>query len=228
MKTTLQILIIATALAALGIRSVNAEGKRNPNPGIIPPQASYASKTQGEWLQEWWNWVGGAEGSPQMYDGTGEAAYVNGNGNGKVFFLAKTWAAVPQERQISIRAGTALFIPVMGMMGDPIFWGISDPEELKSAVLDTVPYAEGLAVTINGRGVKNIWDYFQTTGFFTSYDVNYEPYYFDNSFSWEVILLLAPLPPGQHVIHMQGAYPPWDFASDVTYYITVEPRKQRR
>ena len=221
MKAQLQILILAIGVAALGIPSVNAAGKGNPNPGIIPPQASYAGKTQGEWLQEWWLWVFGAEGYAQMYDGTGELAHINGNGDGHVFFLAKSWAGEPQERHVTVRAGTALYIPVMGNYNDS--WsGITDPEVLKAGVLATIPGAHDLAVTIDGRAVEDIWSYIQTTGIFTSIDPNFPPYVFYPAFGYEVSLLLRPLPPGQHVIHMQGSYLD-EFTTDVTYYITVTP-----
>lgn len=221
MKAKLQILLLAIGVATLAISPANAADRGNPNPGIIPPQASYAGKTQGEWLQEWWNWVYGTTNYVQMYDGTGEFAHINGNGDRKVFFLAKSWAGVPQTRHVTIPAGRAIYVPVMGNYNDS--WsGITDPEELKAAVLGTIPGAHDLAVTIDGRPVVDIWRYKQITGIFTTYDVNFPPYVFYPAFGYEVSLLLRPLSPGHHVIHMQGSYLD-EFTTDVTYHITVVP-----
>ena len=52
-----------------------------------------------------------------------------------------------------------------------------------------------------------------------------------NGTVWEVIgyeitLLLAPLPPGDHVIEMRGKFAP-DFESDVTYHLTVVPGRSK-
>jgi len=230
MKAKLQILFLALSISALGVPSVLAQdkdqGKGNPNPGIIPPQAAYAGKTQGEWLQAWWNWIYGTKDYVQMYDGTGELADVNGNGDGPVFFLVKSWAGEPQERHITVPAGKAIYVPVMGYYMDSAS-GITDPEALKAADLATIPDAHGLAVTIDGRPVKDIWNYIQVSGIFTAYDVNWAPYVFYPAFAWEVSLLVAHLPPGEHVIHMQGSYQDW-FTSDVTYYLTVTPKKPKK
>jgi hypothetical protein len=67
-----------------------------------------------EWSVAWWQWVLGTEGRVQMCDATGEFAYVNDNGADGVFFLAKNWAGVPQERHVVIPSGTPLFIKDLG------------------------------------------------------------------------------------------------------------------
>ncbi len=38
-------------------------------------------------------------------------------------------------------------------------------------------------------------------------------------------VLIPPLPVGKHEITFYGAIPAWDFSLDVTYNITVAPRK---
>jgi hypothetical protein len=50
-----------------------------------------------------------------MTDGTGEYAHINNNGAEGLFFLAKSWAGVPQTRHVTIPAGTAIYIPVNGI-----------------------------------------------------------------------------------------------------------------
>jgi len=160
MKTKLQTLLIAAALAILGSTAAYARG--NPNPGILPPHAKYKGRTAGEWTAAWWRWVYGTSGQVQMYDDTGEFAYVNGNGDGPVFFLAKSWAqdgdgnyGVPQVRHVIIPPGQALYIPVMGQAS-----GRLQPFEITQEFIDDVnsniPTMRDLSVIIDGVRVSRM------------------------------------------------------------------------
>ena len=235
-------LILTTALIALaGGTSLLAggpgNGKGNPNPGIVPSHAVYKGKTAGEWTAAWWQWVRGTEGSVQMYDETGEFAYVNNNGADGVFFLAKSWAEdedrnnIPQERHVTIPTGTPLYIPVMGFgsynpPGSLLeFFGTF--EAMREAVNELIPSSRDLSVTINGESVAALEDG-------NLYYLNYvgdrlEPSLVENAegevfevTGYEISVILKPLPPGEYVIEMKGKFDP-DFESDVTYYLTVEP-----
>jgi hypothetical protein len=238
MKAKLQLLIIALGIAALSTPAANAGGQGNPNPGILPPQAVFKGKTMSEWCVAWWQWVQGVQGAPQMFDATGEFAHVNNNGADGVFFLAKTWSGVPQVRHVVIPSGTPLFVPVMGIgwwefPGDAVgLWGSF--ENFLAAFPESDMH--DLEIIIDGKPVAALEDgnphylhYFGADGFgggefpvvtaWNGWLIEY--------FGYEIALLLAPLPPGKHVIEMKGKSACCGgFVSDVTYHLTVEPGKK--
>jgi len=227
MNTKLQALLAAAVLVTVSHTTVQAQS--NPNPGIVPPHAKYAGKTAGEYTAAWWEWVIGTPGNVQMFDGTGEHAYVNGNGDGPVFFLAKSWVSdedgnfgVPQVREVVIPPGKALLVPVMGLGGprrDPY-----TPETWVDFVFSFLPTARDLSVVIDGRPVAGLEDgnlhYLNTTGLVDLQlaDGTTIPEFF----GYEISLLLTPLTPGVHVIEMKGKGS-GTFATDVTYILTVLP-----
>ena len=230
-------LFLAVGLAALGGATVHAQGKGNPNPGILPPQANYKGKTMSEWSVAWWQWVHGTEKNAQMYDATGEFAYVNNNGADGVFFLAKTWAGVPQERHVVIPSGTPLLVPVMGFGASSLVsrGGILSRFGSFEEFLSAFPESDmhDLEIVIDGKPVAALEDgnlhylnYFGLDGFVdgefplvTLFDGRVI-----EMIGYEIALLLAPLPPGDHVIEMKGKYD-W-FESDVTYHLTVLPGRR--
>ena len=238
MKSKLQLLILALGMAALHTPLANAASQDNPNPGILPPQATYNGKTVSEWCVAWWQWVDSTEDYVQMYDATGEFAHVNNNGADGVFFLAKTWAGVPQVRHVVVPSGTRLFIPVMGTGG----WELAPGGILArwgsfEEWLNTRPTSRmhDLEIVIDGKPVAALEDgnhhylhYFGADGFADG-EFPLEVWWGDGQvyefIGYEIALLLAPLPPGNHVIEMKGKSGP-DFESDVTYHLTVEPGKK--
>lgn len=233
MKAKLQILFLALGLTALGIPSVHAGGKGNANPGILPPQAAFKGKTAGEWIAAWWTWVITSPGAAQMFDGTGEFAHINNNGADGLFFLAKSWAGVPQTRHVTIPAGTAIFIPINGINwgGTAAQWatlpGDTDQEKVDQFKGIYLPQLHGNAVSIDGTEVKGLEDgnlhYLNETGVLAPY---YSP---DGSvlvpvfYAFEWSLIVPHLKPGQHVIRMQGSF--GQLSSDVTYHLTVLPKQ---
>lgn len=233
----LNVLSAALVIFMLSVPSAHAGSQRNPNPGIVPPQAVFKGKTAGEWTAAWWQWVAGTDGWLQLFDETGEYAHVNNNGADGVFFLAKSWADVPQERHVEIPSGTPLYIPVMGLgqfgrypgrlvevTGSVeaayetfILPGIQDTRDL-SVVIDGVPVA-GLEdgnlhymnfTEVGGDPVVPI----TTNNYLPSFGPAME------LIGFEISLILTPLPPGKHVIQMKGKGS-YDFATDVTYHLTV-------
>jgi hypothetical protein len=227
MKTTkLAILITALGIFVCSISSAHAGQKGNPNPGILPPGAVFKGKTAGEWSVVWWQWVLGTPGFAQMFDATGDDAYVNHNGADGVFFLAKTWAGIPQTRTVTVPAGTALLIPVMGTAD------FRPPGEIVSVEdsLNAIPISNmrDLEISIDGNPVAALEDgnfhylnYFGVDGDFPRVTL------FDGTVlefvGYEISLILAPLPPGHHLIEMKGKTGPISdtFVSDVTYHLTV-------
>lgn len=232
MKAKLKILFLALCITAQSIPSVHANGKQNLNPRILPPQATFKGKTAGEWIAAWWTWVFTSPGASQMFDATGEFAHINNNGADGLFFLAKSWAGVPQTRHVTIPAGTAILIPVNGMSwgGTAAEWaalpGNTDQEKVNQFKGIYLPQLHGNAVSIDGTEVKGLeggnLHYLNETGLLAPL---YSP---DGSvlapvfYAFEWSLIVPQLTPGQHVIRMQGSFGP--LSSDVTYHLTVLPK----
>ena len=241
MKAQLQLLIVALGMTAFSIPSAIAAGQGNPNPGILPPNATFKGKTAGEWNAAWWYWVLTTPDNAQMYDDTGEHAHDNSNGADGLFFLAKSWAGVPQTRTVTIPSGTPLYIPVMGLgiFGDEAFWSSLDQfipelpptptvEEVIAWANSTIPDMTDLSVRIDGQAVANLENgnlhYLNSTGLTSLLNPDGSVLY-ELAYGYEISLILAPLTPGQHKIEMKGKG--WGgFETDVTYLLTVQPGKK--
>lgn len=236
MRTHLNPLLLALSVAALGIPSAQANGQGNLNPGILPPHAVFKGRTAGEWTAAWWQWVATTPGTVQMMDSTGEFAHVNNNGADGLFFLAKSWAGVPQTRHVTIPAGTAILIPVNGISfgQSPDGWarlpGATDEEKVERLKELYLPQLHSNAVAIDGWEVAGLEDgnlhYLNETGVLAPFlrpdgRVLVPVFY---AFEWS--LIVSPLTPGHHVIRMQGSF--GARTSDVTYHLTVLPPQTRR
>jgi hypothetical protein len=233
MKTKVQLLIVALGLSAWNIPSANADGHGNPNPGILPPNAVFNGKTMGEWNAAWWYWVLTAPvnsiGDPlQLDDGTGEYAHINNNGADGLFFLAKSWAGVPQTRTVTVPAGTVLYIPVMGLglFGDEALWSSFFPtlQETMDWMNTFIPDMTDLSVSIDGQPVADLEDgnhyYLNNTGLTSLFNPD-GSVRFELGYGYEISFISTPLTPGQHVIEMHGSGA-FGFRTDVTYHLTVQ------
>ena len=240
MKTTTLIKTLGSALLLLGLTTAaipSAQAQGNPNPGILPPQAVFNGKTAGEWTAAWWYWVLTTPGNAQMFDSTGEHAHDNNNGADGLFFLAKTWAGVPQTRTVTIPSGTPLLIPVMGIgiFGDEAFWLSLAQYGLPSTIPEIIDWANAvnvdmkdLSVRIDGKAVAGLEDgnlhYLNSTGLTSLYNPD-GSVFAEIGYGNEISLILTPLTPGQHIIEMKGKG--WGgFETDVTYHLTVQPGKK--
>lgn len=229
----------ALAIFMLSIPAARAGQKGNPNPGILPPNAVFKGKTAGEWTAAWWYWVGTTPNNAQMFDDTGAHAYDNNNGADGLFFLAKSWAGVPQTRKVTVPAGTALLVPVMGLglFGSVELWATTDewlpgfgipanptPQQVIDWMNSHIPDMKNLSVIIDGQPVAGLEDgnlhYLNNTGLVSLYNPD-GSVYAELGYGFEISLILTPLRPGKHVIKMSGDGA-LGFHTDVTYLLTVE------
>jgi hypothetical protein len=226
-------------LGMITLVSASAGDKGNPNPRILPPNAVFNGKTAGEWTAAWWHWVLSTPDNVQMFDDTGAHAYDNNNGADGLFFLAKTWAGVPQIRTVTIPAGTALLVPVMGLglFGSEELWATTDewlpgfgipadptPQQVIEWMNSQIPDMKNLYVRIDGWLVAGLEDgnlhYLNNTGLTSLYNPDGSAYA-ELGYGFEISLIVTPLPPGEHVIEM-GGDGALGFHSDVTYHLTVQ------
>jgi hypothetical protein len=218
--------MLAAALLMLAAgANAQAEG-RNPNPGIVPSGSTYRGLTYGEWGALWWQTIFSI---PIV---NGDHPYFSGGAFGEnkgVVFLAAAGGGITID--VTVPAGASLFFPVLNaecsvLEPDP-FHGDNEAE-LRACANGHLDHTSGLSVTINGAPVNNLEAYRVESPLF-----EFGPLPADNVFGAPagstspavdagVYLMLAPLNPGQHTIHVTGTFDEFSFTIDTTYHITVE------
>lgn len=216
--------LAAIVLALLtSLTSASAAG-RNPNPGILPPNATPYGKTYGEWGAAWWQWaLSMPTDRSALTDLTGE--FFGENQSGPVWFRGTF--ANNRERTSTMPAGKALFMPVFNLIYgagvydcDPTVPGVPcDIPTLQAAAARNTEAATILEVTIDGVPVQNVTDYRAASPepFTVTYPDNsvvgvpagtYSPNVTDGY--W---LMIAPLSRGEHTIQVHVLAPNTDFGT---------------
>ena len=213
----------------------------NPNPGVIPPGAHFHGLTYGEWLAGLNQWLLSVPAADNpILEGT-EDKIATGQPE-HVWFLAN--AGVVVNRHFTIPAGTALYATIFGAEFDNSL--CVDPDtnftiaELRAAAKSAVDSFTDIEVQVDGIPIEDIAAYRSTSPVFTAtlpannflqfvgcadaLPGKYGPLVADG-----YALLLAPLPVGEHSIHISGVIvvdpsnPSNDVNVDVTWHITVAP-----
>ncbi len=226
------------------------------NPGIIPPEATPYGLSYAQWSVAWWQWVfqWPTKDNPLFMDGNVDLSLHQPNG--PVWFLGGMFIATPAEdgswvavakRTGVVPAGKALFFPIMNAEYDNQTF--VPPEDMTIPELYAFAHAsldsnESMACEIDGVTIKKVWDpvtgkspYRAVSPVFSYWlpptDNVQQNWGVDASgtigpaVADGVFLMLAPLPVGQHTIHISGGRP-GGFVLDVTYNITVVPRSALR
>jgi len=208
----------------------------NATPGIAPPNSNPYGKSYAQWTANWWRYVMGfpAASSP-LADDTG-ANCANGQ-SGPVFFLVGTIGTQVVRNDCVVPLGKSILFPVLNAM-----CAIPEDGPTKDAVIevcsrgfiDQVDLAE---VTVDGVKVHNIIPEYRFAEWFPFIGAApsiYEDYctgapagtcyegFHSQGYSDGYWIMLRPLTPGQHVIHILGGVSSWGFTVDVTYNLTVE------
>ena len=214
---------VALLVCAMLLAAVPVSASGNPNPGILPPNAQSFGTSYGEWAAAWWNWaLSGPKGSNVLEDTTG--ANCGLNQAGPVWFLAGALNSGAAERTCAIPTGEALFFPVANY-----FLSAEAPtyqETLDKAQAYWRENFVSASATIDGREVADLLtNYYVTSPDFglvlpdnNIFDVpagTYSP-----SVAIGYHLMVAPLPPGSHEIHVQAQFKDSGLI-DVTYHLTV-------
>jgi hypothetical protein len=212
--------VFATSLALLPL--LPSAHAANANPRILPPHAKPYGQSYGEWSAAWWQWALSAPASVNpLIDSTG-ANCAEGQ-DAKVWYLAGTAGGGTATRSCTIPTGTALFFPIVNTFSA----AEGTVEEMRAVTAAFIDSIAAMSVSIDGQSVENPVSYramspvFSLTlpanNIFGVPEGTYEPAVSDGF--W---LLLAPLPPGEHVIHFSAASSDGSFSLDVTYILTVE------
>ena len=205
--------LAAVVLALLVSNPLAPAHERNPNPGILPIRSEPFGKSYGEWAAAWWQWALSipADHNP-VSDKTGR--FFSQGQCGPVWFRGAFGSS--GERTSIMPEGKALFMPVYNWLFgagvfdcDPTVPGVPcDVPTLRALAAANTEAATVLDVTIDGVAVKNVRAYRAASPepFSVTYPENsvvgvaagtYYPQVTDGY--W---LMLAPLPKGEHTIHI--------------------------
>jgi hypothetical protein len=229
--------LLAISILSLGVASVALAGGGNQgNPGVLPPQSNPYGKSYGAWGAEWWKWVYSTPAAKNpIQDTAGEFGSLNQSG--PVWFLAGTFGTTA-ERTLSIPSGKGIFFPIFNIFNDyPCPDSAFQPapgqtleEFLAAGAAAFIDQATALVVQVDGVELKNPFNYRAASHLVT----------FTADPSWVTLdpcvtgtpqvgvsdgywVMLAPLPKGEHTIHIYAAAGP-GFNLDVTYHLTVGPQ----
>jgi len=240
----------ASALVVLLLVPSWAGGKGNPNPGVIPINASVGGMSYGDLGDAWWRWLVSVPDSALIGPGALGPSY------GPVLLLGAGYATMgsmePEERWVTVSSGQKLLLPVsMGAswVRDTCLdadgkcrdgWAVGDDEleetlraNVRTCVTDTTV---ALYATVDGQPLNDLFRYF--SGSSQPFSCSYAPGGLPSlpetagelplmvTEGWSVVL--NPLSPGEHVVTfgVRGAYPgdpSWWCAANTIYHITVVP-----
>ena len=226
-KNERRILTLTVTVLAMLVAASPAQGTgRNPNPGIIPPGSTYRGQSYGEWGAQWWKTIF----SIPVVDGY--HPLISGGafeGEKKVVFLAAAAGGVTID--VTIRPGASLFVPVLNsecsvLEPDP-FHGDNEAE-LRAGANGHIDHTSGLIAVIDGVPVQDLAAYRVESPLF-----EFGPLPADNvlgapagttslAVDAGVYLMLTPLRPGSHTIHVGGTFDEFGFTIDTTFNVTVE------
>lgn len=200
------VLAITIAAAASMCNAVAANGRNeaaNPNPGIVPIQASADGKSYGEWAGDWYNWAFNHGSTNPVADELG--VYCAVGQTAKVWFLAGTFGnEALVTRLCTVPNGKHLFVPVLNAF-------ITDdepgtPAEKKARIKAFIDTGYDFLVRVDGKIVANVAAYRVASQFTLTLTA-------DNVFGAGaagdyltyqngIYLMLNPLTPGPHTVEI--------------------------
>jgi hypothetical protein len=208
MRYLLTALLAATPLACLA-QAGNA----------VPPHVLVEGRSQAEWSQRWWQWAGSFDDQDSpVADTTGEKC--RSGQSGKVWFLAGTYEARRTTRTCTIPRDTYLFFPLINYVVTPGEASTSCGSVTADARQATEDIS-GLVLEVDGQRVADLKRYRQASpGCFDMGALMLPRARIYPSAANGYYAMLAPLPPGRHVLNFGGVLP--GFAQAVTYTLIVK------
>lgn len=243
------------AIAACGddetrlLAPVSADAVENPasgnaasSPRVLPPNAHPHGRTYGEWAAAWWQYVLSVP-TPEnpLLDETGANCAVGQSGH--VFFLVGILnvSGTAVRTECVVPTGVMLFFPIVNTIATNEPGEFVPSELLPGLAAGPIETATDLAVEIDGQPVEGLERFRARSsifGFTLPEDNllggqagschprdNVGPCVPYLAAADGFYLMLPPLPPGEHTIHVHGVLPEFGgFTVDVTYDpLTVVP-----
>jgi hypothetical protein len=220
----LLILIAVVALALLVVTVPIAGAAGNPNPRVIPPNSRVQGLTYGGWMAKWWQYAFSLPASENPIVGaTDPASTVQFVGN---VGLVLADSVAQEQLTLTVPVGTKLFLEVLGSecstLEEAPFDGGNEAGLIESAQALLPVDLEG---SIDGVALRNLGAYIRLSPLyrFTLPDDNILGVAAGSgqSVASGAYLMLAPLTPGVHMIHLHGYIPLVDFTADRTIEVFV-------
>jgi hypothetical protein len=207
----------------------------NPNHFVVPIESVYLGKTYEQWSEKWWKWaLSIPEPRNPLLDTTGKNSSLGQSGS--VWFLGGTWnGATGVERTTTVPAGKSLFFPIFNVLAYAEN-GILSEQDIGATkeYIDNVTVKE---VRVDGKKLKNLDEFRVRSKIFTVMLPENNILVLSNgkpapagptkSLSDGYWIMLKPLPEGKHTIYIHGGtiYQNNTIESEVTYYLTVKPKR---
>jgi hypothetical protein len=222
---------VAAVISLLAVVSASAPPVHaaNPNPGVIPPNATPYGMTYGEWSARWWQWALSlpVDENP-FFDEDGDCTNGANGQLGPVWFLTGVLnESGTAERDCTVPVGKALFFPLINVECSTVeeepFFG-ADEDALRACA--TGFNFSDVYATIDGRPVRNLEAFHVVSPLFsfTLPDENVlglEGGTTGESVSYGYYLMVPPLSAGAHKIEFGGTYADFEFSLAITYNLTV-------
>jgi len=217
---------LAASTGRAGGQATPATG-RGGAPTVLPPDQPAYGTTYGEWTARQWQWLLSFPNPISPYGDEGGERCGYGQ-SGPVFFLTGTSGDPNTPRDCVVPAGTALLVPLLAgecstVQPPPLFG--RDEAELAACAAALVDQPLRLGATLNGEPIPDLERYRVRSPLFSvalpaDNRLGAEPGVaaLVSDGYW---LLLAPLPPGQHVLRTGVALLDRDQEGGTTYRLTV-------
>jgi hypothetical protein len=217
----LSIIVVTAVLLASIVLVAYARGNRNP--GVLPPTSRVQGLTYGDWLAKWWQYVLSVPAEQNPLEGAPEGCSFQWVGNVGLVVANST---LDTPIQCTVPAGKMLFVEVLGAecstLEESPFYG-GNEAELRVCAQDLVP--QDLQASIDGVEVRDLGKYIVTSPVYDftvpENNVLYVPGGDGQSVASGAYLMLSPLSPGTHTIHLRGTYPDLEYTADKTLTLTV-------
>jgi hypothetical protein len=213
-------ILVILLLATLLLNNVTLYGD-NLNPGVFAIDSKPYGLTYGEWSAKWWQWLLGIpEDRSPLGDPSGK--YCAEEQAGPVWFLAGFNGKT--ERTCNIPLGKAIFFPIINTECSYSEYPEHKSEQALLTCAEDIMKDVEIEVSLNESQMSQLESYRAKA---SSFQVTFPP---NNVFqaasgpttaaSDGFYLMLEPLPPGKHQLHIKGV--DTDFVSDVSYTLIVK------
>ena len=226
MKRSRFLIAVVVTMILLSGTVYIASAQDNANPLVLPPDLPVQGLTYGEWSVLWWqsilsiptsqNPLDGATGANCIYKRFGDVG------------LVMVDPLVDQVLTCEVPAGMMLFLDILSVecstLEPPPFYGEGE-DALRTCALSFS--LEDLEAAIDGVDVENLGEYIHISPPFiiTLPEDNIlgteSPNLTGKSVSNGAHLILAPLSPGEHTIHLHASVPELDFTVDMNFELNV-------
>lgn len=218
-------IIVVTAVLLMGTFYV-AFARSKTNSGVLPPTSKVQGLTYGQWLAKWWEYALTMPASQNPLSGT-TGVNCMFQRIGKVGLVVVN-STQDEPIQCEVPAGIKLFFEVLGAecstLEEPPFYG-GNEAELIACAQAFVP--QELEASIDGIEVQNLSQYIVLSPLyeFTNPEDNIlgvPSGSVGESVGSGAYLMLAPLSPGEHTLHLHGTYPELEYTADRVVNLTVK------